>query len=63
MGVFGSVTSKRQNSLLFSLLAGNLGRRPVRGELRRQPGSAVSVERFRIIGKPAPLRGLRAFSV
>jgi hypothetical protein len=30
-------------SLYFSLLAGNLGRRPVRNGLRRQPASPVSM--------------------
>jgi hypothetical protein len=43
----------QQNSLLISLLAGNLVQRPVRNGLHRQPGSAVS-------GGYVPLAKIRA---
>jgi hypothetical protein len=51
--------AKRLNFPVFSLLAGNLGRRLGRIRLRRQPPSAVSRGRFRILGKRPRLPSVR----
>src|SRR6266536_3406090 len=49
-----------QNSLLTSLLSGNLEMRRVRSGLRRQPPRPVSVTHVPRVGEPAVFPGFRA---